>query len=80
MTTPAAAELSVWMGEFGWGRLISSSVFLIDTISWDVMKSAPSSALEAEDMTNFIIWARVRTGPFHFAMGSFSARKCERLI
>ena len=72
LTTPAAAELSVWMGEFGWGHLISSSVFLFDTISWSAIKSAPSSASEAEDMNFFIIWTRVRTGPFHFGMGSFS--------
>ena len=75
LTTPAAAELTVWMGDFGWVHLIYSSVFLINTIYWDVIKSAPSSALEVEDMTNFIIWARVRTGPFHFGMGSFLDRK-----
>ena len=41
------------MSDFGWGHLISSSVFLIATISLAVMKSAPSSALEAEDMKIF---------------------------
>ena len=28
-TTPAEVELSVWMGDLGWGHLISSSVFLL---------------------------------------------------
>ena len=75
LTTPDAAGLSVWMGDFGWGHLISSSVFLVATISLDVIKSAPSSISEAEYMTNLIIWAGVRTRPFHRGMGSFSDRK-----
>ena len=74
-TTPAASELSVWMGDFGLGDFISSSVFLIATISWAVMKSAPSSASETENTMNLIIWARVRTGLFHRYMALFSERK-----
>ena len=64
LTTHAAAELSIWMGDFVWGHLISSIVFLIATISWNVMKIAPSSESEAEDMNFFIIWESVRTGLF----------------
>ena len=75
LNTPAAAELSVCMGDFGWGHLIYLNVFLVNTISWYLMKSAPSSALEAEDMKNVIIWAIVKTGLFHFEMGSFSDKK-----
>ena len=63
------------MGDLGWGHLISSSVFHISTISWDVINSTPSYDSEAEDMTNFIIWARVRTGPFHRGMASFLDRE-----
>ena len=55
LTNPAAADLSIWMGDFGWVRLISSSVFFIADISWDAIKSAPSSASEAEDKANVII-------------------------
>ena len=55
LTTPAAAELSVWMGYFGWVHLISSSVFLIATIYWAEIKSTPSYDSEAEDTKNFII-------------------------
>ena len=74
-STPAASELSVWMGDIGWGHFISSSLFLISTIYWAVMKSAPSSSSEAEDTTNLIIWARVRTGMFHWVMALFLERK-----
>ena len=79
-TTPDASELSLWMGDFVWGHFISSCVFLISTIYWDVMKSALSSASDAEDMMNLIIWARVRTGPLHWGMVSFLKIKYELLI
>ena len=64
LTTHAAAELSIWMGDFVWGHLISSSMFLIATVYWTVMKIAPSSDSEAEDMEFIIIRESVRTGPF----------------
>ena len=75
LTTPAAAELSVWMGDLGWGHFISSSVFIIATIYWAMMKSSLSSASGAEDMTNLIIWVRVITETFNQGMASFSERK-----
>ena len=75
LTTPAAAELSVWMGDFGWAHFISSCMFLISTISLAVMKSAPSFALEAEDMTNLMICSSVRTKPFHQGMALFLEQK-----
>ena len=59
------------MGDSGCGHLIYSRVFLIDTISWAVIKQSPSSDSKAEDMTNFMIWSRVGTGQFHQGMGSF---------
>ena len=65
------AELSVWIGDLGWGHFIYSSVFLIATISWDVMESAPSSPPEVEDMTDLTTWARVRMDMFHQVMASF---------
>ena len=63
------------MGDLGWGRFIYSSVFLVTTISWEVIKIAPSSASEVEVMTNLIIWARVRTDPFHQGMAYFLESK-----
>ena len=74
-TTPAVAELSVWRGDFGCGHFISCNVCCIATISCAVMNIAPSSASEAEEMTNLIIFASVSTGPFHRGIVSFSERK-----
>ena len=75
LTTPADAELSGWKGDFGCGHFISCNVCLIVTISCAVMNIAPSSASEAEDMKNLIIFESVSTGPFHRCMASFSERK-----
>ena len=50
-------------------------IFRIATISCAVMNIAPSSASEAEDMTNLIIFASVSTGTFQRGMASFSERK-----
>ena len=74
-TTPAAAELSVWRGDFGCGHFISCKVCLIATISCAVMNIAPNSASEAEDMTNLVIFESDITGPFHWGMALFSEIK-----
>ena len=74
-TTPAAAELSVWRGDFGCGHFISCNVCRIATISCAVMNITPSLASEAEGMTNLIIFASVSTGPFQRGMASFSESK-----
>ena len=39
------------------------------------MNITPNSALEAEDMTNLMIFANVSTDPFYRVMASFSERK-----
>ena len=39
------------------------------------MKSPANSASEAEDMTTLIIWARERTGPLPWGIGSLSEQK-----
>ena len=44
----------------------------METISLAVMYSAPSSDSAAENMTNLMIWAIVRIGPFHSGVGLFS--------
>ena len=56
-------------------NLLTISVWRIGTRSFTVMKSASSSASEAEDITNLMTWAMVNTGPFQCGTGSFSARK-----
>ena len=73
-TTPAAAELYVLRGDFGFGPFISCKVCLIATIYCAAMNIAPNSASEAEDMKNLMIFASVSTGPFHWDMESFAER------
>ena len=48
---PAAVELSVWTGFAGWGRPTSESVCRCTTASFKLLKSAPSSASEADEAT-----------------------------
>ncbi len=64
LVTPAAVELSVWIGDFGWGQPMSIRVWRCGIISRAVMKSAASSALDANAMTNLMIWAIDRIAPF----------------
>ena len=72
LTTPEAVELSVWIGDGGCFHPIYINVWRMGTISFAVMYSTPSSASAAEDMTNLMIWAIVRIGPFHLDVGTFS--------
>ena len=50
LTTPTAAELSVWIGDRVCFQPISINVWRVGTISLAVMYSAPSSASAAEDI------------------------------
>ena len=61
--TPTAVELSVWIRDFVWGRPILMRVWRRGAIHLVEMKRGDSSASAAEDMTNLIISAMVRTGP-----------------
>jgi hypothetical protein len=63
LVTPAAVELSVWIGLFGWGQPMSIRVWWFGIISCAVMKRAASSALDADAMTNLMIWAIERMAP-----------------
>ena len=72
LTTPAAVELSAWTSDVDCFQTISINVCRMGTISLAVMYSTPSSASAAENMTNLMIWAIVRIGPFHSGVGSFS--------
>ena len=85
LTTPSAVVLSVWMGVTGCFHPISVNVRRIGTSSFAVTQRAPSSASAADDMTNLMICAIVRTGPFHFGSSTFSDKKmcapvCDLLI
>ena len=69
--TPAVVDLSVCIGVRGWGQPISINVWRIGTSSFDVMKSAPRSALADEDMTNLMTWTMINMGQFQLGTGSF---------
>ena len=71
LMTPAAVELSVWIGDEGCFQTISINVWQMGNIYLAIMYSAPSSSSAAEDMTNLMIWAIVRIGPFHLGVGAF---------
>jgi hypothetical protein len=75
LVTPAAVELSVWIGLFGWGHPIKMRVCLWGIISLAITKRAASSDLAADAITNLMIWAIERTAPLKCGTGSFSERK-----
>ena len=75
LVTPAAVELSVWMGDLGWGQPMSIRVWRCGIISRAVMKRAASSDSAAEAMTNLMICAIDSTAPLNRGKGSFSERK-----
>ena len=74
-TPTAAVKLLVWMGDVGCCQFISISIWWSGTISLAVMKRASSSDSAAEDVTNLMTWATVRTGPLNLGKGSSSERK-----
>ena len=72
LMTPAAVELSVWIGDGGCFQPIYINVWRIGTIYLVVMYSVPSSASTDEEITNLMVWSIVRISPFHSGIGSFS--------
>ncbi len=74
LVTPAAVELSIWIGLLGWGQPMAMRVWQWGIISPDVMKRAASSGLEAKVMTNLIIWTIDRMAPLNLGNGLFSER------
>ena len=74
-TTPAAVEFSVCIGVGDRGQPISISVWRNGTSSFDEMKSAPSSALAAEDIKFLMTWAIVNMGPLKRGNGFCLSRK-----
>ena len=73
-TTHAYVELSLWIGVGGCGQNFSIRVYQMGTISLAEMKRPPSLASAAEDITNIMICAIVRMGPFQRETLSFSER------
>ncbi len=63
LVTPAAVELSVWIGFFGCGQPMLIRVWRCGIISLAVMKRAASLASDADAMTNLMIWAIERIAP-----------------
>jgi hypothetical protein len=63
LTTPQAVVLSVWMGVLGCLWPISARSWHIETASFALIYSAPSSALAALDMTALSILKMLRTAP-----------------
>jgi hypothetical protein len=75
VTTPAAVELSVWIGLLGWGHPMSMRVWWWGIILRAVINSAASSDSAADAITNLMIWATESTAPLKRGYGSFSKRK-----
>jgi hypothetical protein len=75
LVTPAAVELSVWIGLFGWSHPIEMRVSLWGIIFLAVTKMTASSDLAADAITNLMIWVIERTAPLKRRNGSFSERK-----
>jgi hypothetical protein len=74
LVTPAAVELSIWIGLLGWGQPMAIRVWRWGIILRAVMKSAASSDSAAEAITNLIIWAIDRMAPLNCRNGMFSER------
>ncbi len=64
-----AVELSVWMGLHGCGHPMSMRVCRWGTILRAAIKSAVSSALAAEAMTNLMMVDIVKTMPLKHGFG-----------
>ena len=77
LTTHAAAELSVWIGDFVWGHLISSSVFLIATIYWNVMNHPPPVLILKRRTWFFYNMGKRENWTVLGAWGNFRIKKCE---
>ena len=67
--TPSSVKLSVCNRDGGFLQPILMSVWWTGIISLDVIYSAHRSASAADDIINLMIWAIVRTAPFHLGVG-----------
>jgi hypothetical protein len=72
----ANGSVSVVLNEGVWLRPTHFDESLTEGgISLDVVLRAPSLAMAAEDMKNFIVWEIDRTGPLCLGKGSFFRTK-----
>ena len=71
---PNAVEMSVWMGVWGCGHPISTSVWRNGIIFFAVINIAAIYASAADAITVFIVFAIVNIGPLSFGLCSFSDR------
>ena len=62
LDTPTTVELSHWMGDLGCDQPISMRLFQIVTMALAQMNRPAVSYLAAEEITNLMSWATVRTG------------------
>jgi len=63
LAMPLAVLLLVCSGVAGWEWPSSSKAMHIGQMVWALRNSAPNSASAALDMTDFMIWHRMWTGP-----------------
>ena len=75
LVTPAAVELSVWIGLLSWDHPVAMRIYQWGIISLAVTKMGASSDLAANAMTNLMVWAMERLAPLKRGKGSFSERK-----
>ena len=69
LATPTEVELSHWMGDLGCGQPILMRVFRSVTMALAQMNRPDILALAAEDITNLMIWATVRSEPLLVGTG-----------
>ena len=72
---PRIFELSIWRYDLGWEQHILMIFWWRGIICLAVMKRAASSNLDAEDMTNLIIWEILSSGLLLDGMGTSLERK-----
>ena len=72
--TPSSVELSVRRADLGWGQPILMIAWRRGNIYLAVMKRASITNLDVEDMTNLMIWVRVRSSLLLASMGTFLER------
>ena len=72
---PSMSKLYIWRDEHGWVQPIFMRVWQRGGIRLAVMKRAAIYNFYVEEMTNFMIWERVRSGLLLTGMGMFSEIK-----
>ena len=74
VTTPTDVVLSTYIGVRCCGHIVSISVWCNSTYFQAVISKVDNSTSVADDITNLIICAIVRTTPLKAGIGTFSER------